>query len=363
MGEASRWFPPLIFPGLDAGHMSAGCGQPLQSAPMSAVTHSVTIPASHAGRRLDQALADLLPDYSRSRIKGWILEGSVLLDGERPEPRTAVAEGQRVEIAAVVEADAGVMAQPVVFAVVFEDDDVLVVVKPAGVVTHPGAGNRDATLENGLRHHAPALAALPRSGLLHRLDKDTSGLVLVAKTLAAHTHLTRDLQERRIGREYRAFVNGVVTAGGVVDAPIGRHPTQRTRMAVVEGGREAVTHYRVLARFAAHSFLALRLETGRTHQIRVHLAHLGFPIVGDPTYGGRARLPPGATASLIGTLQGFRRQALHAYTIRFRHPVSGEPLQFDAPLPADMHALLAALAGGDAQAVRLEALPWPRPSK
>ncbi|GMW06913.1 MAG: putative RNA pseudouridine synthase [Nevskiales bacterium] len=328
---------------------------------MNRVTHQLAIPAGHEGRRLDQVLAELLPDYSRSRIKGWILAGSVRLDGQQPDPRTRVVAGQQVEIAAVVETTHSVAAQAVAFEVAYEDEDVLVVVKPAGVVVHPGAGNRDATLENGLRHHAPSLAALPRSGLLHRLDKDTSGLVLVAKTLAAHTHLTRDLQERRIRREYRAIVNGVVTAGGAVDAPIGRHPVQRTRMAVTDGGRAAVTHYRVLARFVAHSLLALRLETGRTHQIRVHLAHLGFPIVGDPAYGGRPRLPPGADATVLDALRGFRRQALHACAIGFRHPGSGEDLQFAAPLPADMRALLAALAGGPAAAARLESLPWPTP--
>ncbi|GIK35071.1 MAG: pseudouridine synthase [Gammaproteobacteria bacterium] len=327
---------------------------------MTAISHSISIPEEQAGRRLDQALAELLPDYSRSRIKEWILGGCVLLDGAVAQPRTLVAAGQQVELQATVAARAAVVAQDVPFEVVHEDDAVLVVLKPAGLVVHPGAGNPDATLENGLRRHAPALAALPRSGLLHRLDKDTSGLVLVAKTLAAHTHLTRALQEREITREYRAIVNGVMTAGGTVEAPIGRHPTQRTRMAVVGSGRPAVTHYRVLGRFAAHSFIAVRLETGRTHQIRVHMAHIGFPILGDPTYGGRPRLPAGADAALIAALQGFRRQALHASAIRFRHPASGEWLEFGAPLPQDMRAALAALAGSAATAQRLEALPWPK---
>jgi 23S rRNA pseudouridine1911/1915/1917 synthase len=326
---------------------------------MSSIRHVLTIAPEQDGRRLDQALAELLPDYSRSRLKEWILAGSVRLDGAAPEPRTRVAAGQQVEIDATVAESGGVDAQPVAFDVVYEDEHLLVVAKPAGLVVHPGAGNPDATLENGLRHRVPALAELPRSGLLHRLDKDTSGLVLVAKTLPAHTHLTRDLQERRVTREYRAVVNGVVTAGGTVDAPIGRHPTQRLRMAVVEGGREAVTHYRVLARFVAHSYLAVRLETGRTHQIRVHLAHAGFPIVGDPAYGGRPRVPPGAAPSLLDALRGFRRQALHACALRFGHPVTGVPLEFALPLPADMRALLAALAGSDAAGARLEALPWP----
>jgi 23S rRNA pseudouridine1911/1915/1917 synthase len=210
-----------------------------------------------------------------------------------------------------------------------------------------------------LLHHAPALAALPRGGLLHRLDKDTSGLLVVARTLPALTHLTRALQERQITREYRAIVNGVLTAGGSIDAPIGRHAVHRTRMAVSHGGRAAVTHYRVLARFAAHSFIAVRLQTGRTHQIRVHMGHAGFPLLGDPTYGGRPRLPAGATPDLLAALQGFRRQALHASGIRFQHPASGEWLEFRAPLPADMHALLAELAGSEATARRLEELAWP----
>jgi 23S rRNA pseudouridine1911/1915/1917 synthase len=329
---------------------------------MSVVRHALTITAEQEGRRLDQALAELLPDYSRSRIKEWILGGCVRLDGGSPQPRTRVAAGQQVELAAVLEADQDVPAQTVAFDIAYEDDEVMVVNKPAGLVVHPGAGNRAATLENGLRHHAPALGALPRSGLLHRLDKDTSGLLLVARTLPAHTHLTRALQARRITREYRAIVNGVMTAGGRVDAPLGRHPVHRTRMAVTGGGRAAVTHYRVLARFAAHSFIAVRLDTGRTHQIRVHMAHLGYPLVGDPAYGGRPRVPAGASPELIGALRAFRRQALHACVIGFQHPVTGEHLQFSAPLPPDLHTLLVALAGSEASAMRAEALRWPTAS-
>jgi 23S rRNA pseudouridine1911/1915/1917 synthase len=267
--------------------------------------------------------------------------------------------GQHVAVHAVTEPLREVAAQAVAFRILYEDESLLVVDKPAGLVVHPGAGNPDGTLENGLRRHEPALAALPRSGLLHRLDKDTSGLVLVAKTLPALTHLTRALQERRITREYRALVNGCMTAGGTVEEPIGRHPVHRTRMAVHVGGRPAVTHYRVLGRLPAHTWIAVRLETGRTHQIRVHLAHIGFPIVGDPDYGGRPRLPPGATPEVIARLRAFRRQALHAWGLSFAHPVSGEPLEFTAPVPEDLREILRALAGADAE--RLERLTWPKP--
>jgi 23S rRNA pseudouridine1911/1915/1917 synthase len=330
---------------------------------MGSFTHELVVPPQHAGRRLDQALADLLPDYSRSRIKQWILDGCVQLDGARPEPRTRVAVGQQVRLAASLEESAADPAQPVEFEIIHEDTDVIVVLKPPGLVVHPGAGNRQGTLVNGLLHHDPALAALPRSGLLHRLDKDTSGLIIVAKTLPALTRLTRELQERHITREYRAIVNGVPTAGGQIDARIGRHAVHRTRMTVSRGGREAVTHYRVLARFASHAFIAVRLETGRTHQIRVHMSHAGFPVLGDPDYGGRPRLPRGAPDALVAVLQGFRRQALHASGIRFRHPASGDWLEFQAPLPTDMHALLAALAGSERAAQRLEAMAWPAASR
>ena len=329
---------------------------------MTTFRHALVIPPEQQGRRLDQALAELLPDYSRSRIKQWILGGCVRLDGGAPEPRTRVVAGQQVELAATLEDEGVDSAQPITFAIVHEDDDVMVVLKPAGLVVHPGAGNREGTLVNGLLHHDPALASLPRSGLLHRLDKDTSGLILVAKTLPAHTRLAREIQQRHITREYRAVVTGVPTAGGSIDAPIGRHAVHRTRMAVSRRGRPAVTHYRVLGRFAAHSLIAVRLETGRTHQIRVHMAHAGFPLLGDPAYGGRPRLPPGASPSLASALQTFRRQALHASGIRFCHPGSEQWLEFHAPLPSDMHELLAALAGSAEAALRLESLTWPTAS-
>ncbi|TFG82367.1 MAG: 23S rRNA pseudouridine(1911/1915/1917) synthase RluD [Chromatiales bacterium] len=336
---------------------------------MESPQHRLIIPADGTGRRLDQVLAELLPDYSRSRLKQWIVDGHVRLDGASPEPRTRVAEGQVVDIQVddLAEADDGTRspaAQAMPLSIIHEDDDVLVINKPAGLVVHPGAGNAAGTLQNGLLAYRPELAELPRSGILHRLDKDTSGLLIVAKTLIAHTHLVRALEARDITREYRALCVGPMTGGGLVDAPIGRHRTQRTKMAVMDfSGRPAVTHYRVLGRFPHHTFVAVRLETGRTHQIRVHLAHVRHPIVGDPTYGGRLIVPAGATGQLALALRAFRRQALHAHRIRFQHPVNNTPIDLSAPLPDDFRALLAALlntpAGDDDAVARLEALPWP----
>jgi 23S rRNA pseudouridine1911/1915/1917 synthase len=331
---------------------------------MKLAQQQVMIPDEASGRRLDQVLAELLPDFSRSRLKQWILEGHVRLDGEIPEPRTRVAGGQLIVIQVGSLATGNGFPAPgaedIRLEVVHEDADVLVINKPAGLVVHPGAGNATGTLENGLLAHDTGLAGLPRSGILHRLDKDTSGLLIVAKTLAAHTHLVRALEAREITREYRALCVGAMTAGGSVDADIGRHKTQRTKMSVTDfGGRRAVTHYRVLARFPHHTFVAVRLETGRTHQIRVHLAHVRHPIVGDPAYGGRLIIPAGVSEQFAMALRGFRRQALHAFRIRFQHPLTGEPLDLRAPLPDDFRGLLAALAGDAAAVPRLESLPWP----
>jgi 23S rRNA pseudouridine1911/1915/1917 synthase len=229
-------------------------------------------------------------------------------------------------------------------AIVYEDAAILVVNKPAGLVVHPGAGNRAGTLQNALLHHAPELVQLPRAGLVHRLDKQTSGLLVVARTLEAHTRLVAALQAREFAREYAAVVSGVMTGGGTVDAPLGRHATDRLRMSVREGGREAVTHYRVLKRFRAHTHISVQLETGRTHQIRVHMAHIRYPLVGDPVYGRRVALPPAASPLLKQTLQDFHRQALHARRLGLKHPLSGESMHWEAPLPQDMQDLLAALA-------------------
>ncbi len=326
---------------------------------MAIFQHQITIPEELAGRRLDQALARLLPDYSRSRLKAWIVAGQVQLDGLVTTPRTAVQSGQIVTLAAESEKQTDARPESMPLRLVHEDADLLIVDKPAGLVVHPGAGNRDGTLVSGLLHAFPELDALPRAGLVHRLDKDTSGLLVVARSLPAHTELVRALQARDITREYRAICLGRLTAGGSVDAPVGRHPVHRTRMAVHPRGRPAVTHYRVLARFAAHSLLAVRLETGRTHQIRVHMAHIRHPLFGDAAYGGRRSLPPGASAAARAVIQAFNRQALHASRLALNHPVTGEALEFHAALPADMNALLEALNEAGESGQRFDELAWP----
>ncbi|NGP52145.1 23S rRNA pseudouridine(1911/1915/1917) synthase RluD [Thioalkalivibrio sp. XN8] len=310
---------------------------------MQRVEHQAVIPPEMAGQRLDQVLAALFPDYSRSRLQGWIKAGQVTVDGRCLRPRDKVDGGEAVRLAAVLEDESRDAPEAIALDVVYEDEEILVLNKPAGLVVHPGAGNPAGTLVNALLHHRPGLAVLPRAGIVHRLDKDTSGIMVVAATPGAHAALVRQLEERSVKREYHAVCVGVMTGGGTVDAPIGRHPVDRVRMAVREGGREAVTHYRVQARFRGHTHLRCQLETGRTHQIRVHLAHIRHPLVGDPVYGGRLVVPAGATEALIEALRGFRRQALHAARLELVHPGSGEPVQFEAPLAADLEALLAVL--------------------
>jgi 23S rRNA pseudouridine1911/1915/1917 synthase len=301
------------------------------------------VPAAAAGRRLDQVLAGLFPAYSRTRLKTWVEQGSVRVDGAVRRARDRLAGGEQVTVDAMGEVEARVQAQAIALDIVHEDAAIIVVDKPAGLVVHPGAGNPQGTLQNALLAHDGQLAALPRAGIVHRLDRDTSGLLVVARTLEAHTGLVRMLGAREVHREYEAICCGVMTGGGRIEAPIGRHRADRLRMAVRGDGRESVTHYRVLARFRAHTYVRVTLETGRTHQIRVHLAHIGYPIVGDPTYGRRLAIPRGATARLEAALRGFRRQALHAARLAFAHPASGAAVQFESPLPADMRGLLEAL--------------------
>jgi 23S rRNA pseudouridine1911/1915/1917 synthase len=305
--------------------------------------HTARIPDELAGQRLDQALARMFPDYSRSRLKAWLLDGSVLVDGASWRPRDPVQGGETVVLNVTADVVVRAEPEPMALEIVFEDDDLLVINKPAGLVVHPGAGNASGTLMNGLLAHVPQLESLPRAGIVHRLDKDTSGLLLVAKSLPAHTALVRALADRTISRQYLAICNGVLTGGGKIDAAIDRHPVDRTRMAVRETGRPAVTHYTVIERFRAHTFVKVVLETGRTHQIRVHFAHRRHPLVGDPVYGGRLALPAGASEALRDALRSFRRQALHAERLQLKHPVTGEDLSFEAPPPKDFEALLQTL--------------------
>ena len=310
----------------------------------------VKIPAELAGQRLDAALARMLPEHSRTRIKGWIEAGQVRVGSLPCKPRDVVAAGARVNVRMTTPvAEPHVLPERIPLVVVYEDPDVIVVDKPVGLVVHPGAGNRNHTLQNALLGRDPALEQLPRAGIIHRLDKDTSGLLVVARTPEAQTALSRQLMARTVSRDYVAVCVGAMTGGGTVDAPIGRHRTDRLRMTIRPDGREAVTHYRLLERFPAHTYLAVKLETGRTHQIRVHLAHLRYPIVGDPVYGRRLGSPKGASARLLATLRSFKRQALHAAKLGFDHPRTGKRVSFNSPVPRDFEALLAALredAGG-----------------
>jgi len=306
-------------------------------------THRLTLPPEMAGRRLDQALAELLPQFSRTRIQRWIEAGAVRINGLVPKARDVVVGGEVAAVEARMEAETGVAAEKLPLDIVHRDASFIVLNKPPGLVVHPGAGNREHTLQNALLALDPKLARVPRAGLVHRIDKDTSGLLVVARTLEAHTALVAALAGHEIEREYLALCTGVMTGGATVDEPIGRHRTQRTKMAVRRDGRTAVTHYRIEKRFRAHTLARVRLETGRTHQIRVHMAHVGYPIVGDPVYGGRRRIPAGATTALKLALEGFHRQALHAARLSFAHPKSGKPVKYEAPLPEDFAGLLGAL--------------------
>ena len=303
------------------------------------------VPAQGAGQRFDQILPGMFHGYSRAHLAGEVKSGRIRLDGREVPPRTLVRGGEEVEwdrVEAPVLAD---RPQAIDLDIVFEDADLRVINKPAGLVVHPGAGNREGTLLNALLHRDPSLAQLPRAGIVHRLDKDTSGLLVVARTLPAQTALVAMLAARDIHRRYAAVVNGVPVAGSTVDAPLDRHPTDRLRRAVREGGRPAVTHYRVREKFRAHALLQCELESGRTHQIRVHMAHAGWPLVGDPLYGKGLKLPRGATPALADALRGFKRQALHAEHLAFAHPVTGEALAFNAEPPQDFLDLLDALRG------------------
>lgn len=304
-----------------------------------------SVPAELAGKRFDQALAEMFPEFSRSRLSEWIKSGDALLDGALVRPRDPVRGGEPITLSVRMDVETRAEAENIPLDLAYEDADVLVVNKPAGLVVHPGAGNPRGTLVNALLNFDARLAELPRAGIVHRLDKDTSGLMVVARSLRAHAALVEQLSEREVHRQYVAVVVGPMIAGGTVNAPIGRHPTDRIRQAVVrEGqGRDAITHYRVRERFRAHTVVECRLETGRTHQIRVHMAHVKHPLIGDPLYGGSFKLPKAAMPELTDALRGFKRQALHAEKLVFVHPVSGDTVSTESPIPADMQALIAVL--------------------
>lgn len=311
---------------------------------MQVISLSTELDIESAGRRLDQCLAECFSDFSRSRLKNWILDGSVKVDGEVvTTPRTKMKGIEVLELQAQVEDEVGYQPEDINIDVVYEDEDILIINKPVGLVVHPGAGNYSGTLLNALLHHYPDIAVVPRAGIVHRLDKDTSGLMVVAKNISAHTQLVTQLQAREISREYEAVATGNMVGGGTVDKAIGRHSTKRTAMSVKEMGKDAVTHYRVIERFREHTHLRLKLETGRTHQIRVHMSYIHHSLVGDQLYGMGLKLPRKATENLVSQLQGFKRQALHAIKLGLYHPLTGEWMSWQASLPQDIQDLIAAL--------------------
>ncbi|OPX54767.1 ribosomal large subunit pseudouridine synthase D [Oceanospirillum multiglobuliferum] len=307
------------------------------------ISLQATVPFELTGSRIDQAAAELFPEYSRARLQSWIKEGTLTANGVVHKPKDKLIGGELLVVNATVENSEAWQAQDIELDIVYEDDDILVINKPAGLVVHPAAGHHNGTLLNALLHHAPEMAHLPRVGIVHRLDKDTTGLMVVAKNLIAQNGLVEQLQDRSMGREYEAIATGFMTGGGKVDAPIARHQRDRKRMAVVEGGKHAVTHYRVVKRFRGHTHVRCKLETGRTHQIRVHMAYVNYPLLGDPVYGGRLRLPAGCTEELRESIRQFPRQALHAKRLELWHPVTGDWMEWEIDLPEDMKQMLAIL--------------------
>jgi len=302
------------------------------------------IPEESAGMRLDQALAQLFPEFSRGRLTQWIKSGDVMVNNSQLRPRDKVSGGEEIEIKAIIDTiDQSWTAEKINLDIIHEDNDVLIINKPAGMVVHPGAGNQQGTLVNALLHHSPQLETIPRAGIVHRIDKGTTGLLMIAKTLQAHHSLVSQLQARTVLREYQAIAVGVMTAGGTVDEPVGRHHIDRKRMAITATGKTAITHYRVEKRFRAHTHIRCKLETGRTHQIRVHMAHIRHPLLGDPVYGGRLRLPKGGSEQCREALQHFKRQALHAGLLGFIHPASEQEVSWRVDMPEDMQQILAIL--------------------
>ncbi|MBS3965023.1 MAG: 23S rRNA pseudouridine(1911/1915/1917) synthase RluD [Methylomonas sp.] len=305
------------------------------------------VPEHLAGMRLDQCLAEVFPDYSRSKLQTWIKAGRVTVNGAQLRGRDKLDGGEIIALDAEADVVIEDAAEDIPLDIIHEDDSLIIINKPAGLVVHPAVGNWHGTLVNALLAHAPHLNTLPRAGIVHRLDKDTSGLLMIAKTQQAHTSLVEQLQERSIEREYLALVKGWMTAGGTVDEPIGRHPVDRKRNAVRRDGKEAVTHYRLERRFKRHTLIRVQLETGRTHQIRVHMTHIGYPLVGDLTYGGRFQMPADCNPELAAAFRSFRRQALHAARLGLEHPETGDYHEWQQPMPDDMQHLIALLAANE----------------
>jgi 23S rRNA pseudouridine1911/1915/1917 synthase len=310
--------------------------------------YTAFVPEDFLGYRFDAAASELFPEFSRSRLQIWIKSGALTLNGRQAKAKDKLLGGEELLLLAEQEEQGEWEAEAMDLNIVYEDDDILVINKPTNMVVHPAAGNRTGTLLNGLLYYCPDLINIPRAGIVHRLDKNTTGLMVVAKTLQAHADLVEQLQERTVSREYEAIASGVMTGGGVVEAAIGRHPKQRQKMAVVEtGGKEAITHYRVAQRFASHTHIRLKLETGRTHQIRVHMSHIGYPLVGDTAYGGRFKIPKNTSEDLLDAIRDFGRQALHAKCLGLIHPVAREYMEWDSELPDDIQNLLLVLANND----------------
>jgi len=306
----------------------------------------ITVDEKLAEVRIDKAISSILKEFSRMNIKQWINSGNILVNQEKVEPKTKLIIGQIVSVEPIFEDRKETVSEAMDLSIVFEDDHMIIINKPHGLVVHPGTGNMEGTLQNGLLHHHPALSKLPRAGLIHRLDKNTSGLLIIAKTNQSYNALVSDLQERLITRAYRAIWLGVMTSGGSVDANLSRDPNNRIRFKIMNQGKRAVTHYRVLKKFKNHTFLGLRLETGRTHQIRAHLSHIQYPLIGDPLYGGRFFTPKGAKEDLILKLKNFKRQALHACLLSFNHPIEKRKVKFESTLPTDMESILLEMSEG-----------------
>lgn len=321
---------------------------------LKTLNREIIIPDEYAGFRLDQALAQLISEFSRGRIQAWIKSGNIYIDKRIPRPKDKLKGGETVVIRVEFEEiSTEIKPEKIDISILFEDEHILLIDKKAGMVVHPASGHTSGTLQNALLYYQPELVNIPRSGIVHRLDKLTSGIMVVAKTLEAHKSLVEQLQNRTVSRTYIALVHGVMVSGGTVDAVMGRHPVDRKRMAVVEKGKQAITHYRVEDRYRKHSLLKVNLETGRTHQIRVHMAYIAYPLLGDPVYGGRFKVPPNASDALMSVLKNFTRQALHAQSLKLIHPDSGQALTWSAPWPEDIKNLIEALQLDSQQSVKM----------